>query len=210
LGMMAKKRWASSVAATGSSLIVNILNLASGLAVVLVCGSKLVPNIAFFTTMTTLVIGGAILAPLALPPATRLLGEWTGKNIRLPAIPPATIWLSLLGTTAAWLLYGIAFRYYAIGMVGVGAVPSLVPYIAVYTGAYIVGFVTPVPAGLGVRETLLVKGLTAFHLMNGSDATIVALTSRLWLTVLEVLPGVVALAITQVRARHRHPGSSHA
>jgi uncharacterized membrane protein YbhN (UPF0104 family) len=81
----------------------------------------------------------------------------------------------------------------------------VIPYIAVYTGAYIVGFITPIaPAGLGVREGLLIKGLTLFGLMSGSDATIVAFTSRLWLTLLEVAPGLVALAATHTRTRPRH------
>lgn len=206
LGMMAKKRGASSIAATGSSLIVNALNLASGLAVVLVCGSKLVENVALLWTVAILVIGGAILSPIILPPFADWLCQITGKNIRLPKIPPSTIWLSLVGTTVAWILYGFAFRYYALGILGrSGAGAPYISYIAVYTGAYIVGFITPIaPAGLGVRETLLAQGLMRFGLMNGADATIVALTSRLWLTVLEVLPGLVALAVTQTRTRTRH------
>jgi uncharacterized membrane protein YbhN (UPF0104 family) len=103
-------------------------------------------------------------------------------------------------------LYGIAFRFYAMGVLGRGGeFEPFLAYIAVYTGAYIVGFITPIaPAGLGVREALLAQGLVQFHLMSWPDATIVALTSRLWLTVLEVAPGLVALAASQTRTRTRH------
>jgi glycosyltransferase 2 family protein len=214
LGIMAKKRGASSIAATGSSVIVNVLNLASGLAVVLFCGSKLLPtitifgraaNVAVLTTVAVVVIGAAVMSPIVLPPITAWLCRVTGKDVRLPEIPAATIWLSLAGTTAGWILYGIAFRFYAMGILGRGGESEpFVSYIAVYTGAYIVGFITPVaPAGLGVREALLAQGLMRFDLMNGADATIVALTSRLWLTVLEVIPGLVALAASQTRTRTR-------
>ena len=205
LGMMAKQQGASGVAATGSSIIVNVLNLAAGLAVVLLCGAKLVPNIAVFAAGTVLVLAAVAIAPIVLPRIVAWIGKVTGKQVKLPQIPTATIWMSVLGTTAAWLLYGLAFRLYAIALVGDAARPVVLPYIAVYTGAYIVGFITPIaPGGLGVREALLIKGLTLFGLMSGSDAAIVALTSRLWLTVLEVAPGLVALAATHARTRTRH------
>ena len=100
----------------------------------------------------------------------------------------------------------VAFRLFATGIVGTeGGGQPILPYIAVYTGAYILGFITPIaPAGLGVREAGIVGGLTLFGLMGRADALIVALMSRLWLTVLEVAPGIVALAASQTRTRIHH------
>ena len=206
LGVMARERGASSLAAAGSSILVNILNLASGVAVVLLCGSRLIPHLWVFALATVAVLAAAVAAPHVLPPLVAWLCRVTGRNIRIPRIPPSTVWISLFGTATAWLGYGVAFRFFALGILGTGGGDhSFLPYIAVYTGAYILGFVTPVaPAGLGVREAGIVGGLTLFGLMGRADALIVALTSRLWLTVLEVAPGLVALIVSQTRTRTRH------
>jgi uncharacterized membrane protein YbhN (UPF0104 family) len=205
LGVMAKESGASSVAAAGSSIIVTILNLISGLAIVLVCGSRLVPHREIFVALAVASLGTAIAVPFLLPTLAAWLCRVTRRNIRLPQLPPATIWLSLGGTTLAWIAYGIAFRLFAQGMLGNAAgSPPVLLYVAVYTGAYILGFVTPVaPAGLGVREAGIVSGLVLFRLMGRDDAVIVALTSRLWLTILEVAPGLIALAANQTKTRTR-------
>ncbi|MGI8548428.1 MAG: UPF0104 family protein, partial [Gemmatimonadaceae bacterium] len=77
-------------------------------------------------------------------------------------------------------------------------------YIAAYTAAYILGFVALfAPAGLGVREAGMIEVLPLLGLTSHSDAFLVAVTSRLWLTALEVIPGVVALAAGYFRSRTR-------
>ena len=205
LGVMAKEEGASSVAAAGSSIVVNILNLTTGLAIVLICGARLVPYLAVFIFVAILSIAGAIAAPFILPPLATWLCRVTRRNIRIPKIPPKVIWFSLGGTAVAWIAYGVAFRFFAQGLAGNTTADSpILPYVAVYTGAYILGFITPVaPAGLGVRETFLSKGLVLFGLLGQPDAIVVALMSRLWLTLLEVAPGLVALAISHAKPHTR-------
>jgi glycosyltransferase 2 family protein len=119
-----------------------------------VCGSRLVPHREIFVAVAVISLGAAITAPSLLPRLAAWLCRVTGRNIRLPQLPSATIWLSLSGTALAWIAYGLAFRLFAEGMLGNAAgSPPVLPYVAIYTGAYILGFVTPVaPAGLGIRE----------------------------------------------------------
>jgi hypothetical protein len=75
----------------------------------------------------------------------------------------------------------------------------------VYTGGYILGLLTPIaPAGVGVREGVIMEGLPLFGVTSHADALILALTSRLWLTILEVVPGLIALAVSQANIRTRH------
>lgn len=205
LGVMARERGASPVAAAGSSIVVNILNLAAGLAVVLVFGAELIPHAAVFAVIAALAIAGALAAPLLFPHVAALAARVTGRDIRMPNVPPSTIWLSLAGTTVAWCAYGIAFRFFAAAVLGDSAVHGhFVLYIAAYTAAYIVGFIAPfAPAGLGVREIGIIEGLPLLGLTSHGDAIIIALTSRLWLTFLEVIPGLVALAAGHTRTRTR-------
>ncbi len=195
LGIMARETGASPVAAAGSSIIVNVFNLVSGLVLVLIFAARLVPHAAVFAAVAVVSIGGVLAAPLWLPAIVRLACRITKRDIPLPVIPASTVWLSLAGTAFAWCAYGVAFRLFAIAILGANAVHGgVVLYIAAYTAAYIVGFITLIaPAGIGVREAGIWEGLPLLGLTTYGDAVIVAVISRLWLTVLEVIPGLVAL-----------------
>jgi len=201
LGVMAKETGASSVAAAGSSIIVNVFNLVSGLALVLIFASRLVPHAAVFAIVAAVSVGGVLAAPMWLPVAVRLACKVTKRDIRLPVIPSSTVWWSLAGTAFAWCAYGEAFRLFAIAILGRSAVHGgVVLYIAAYTAAYIVGFITLIaPAGIGVREAGIWEGLPLLGLTTYGDAVIVAIMSRLWLTILEVIPGLIALAAGHLR-----------
>lgn len=201
LGVMARETGASSVAAAGSSIIVNVFNLVSGLALVLLFASRLVPHAAAFAAVAVMSIVGVLAAPLWLPAAIRLVIKVTKRDIRIPVIPASTVWWSMVGTAFAWCLYGEAFRLFAMAILGDNAVHGgVVLYIAAYTAAYIVGFITLIaPAGIGVREAGIWEALPLLGLTTHGDAVIVAVISRLWLTVLEVIPGLVALAAGHFR-----------
>ncbi len=205
LGVMARETGASSVAAAGSSVIVNVFNLVSGLVLVLVFASHLVPHAAVFAGVAAAAVTGVLAAPRWLPNLVRLACRLTKRDIPLPVIPASTVWWSLAGTAFAWCAYGIAFRLFAIALLGSNAVHGpIVLYIAAYTAAYIVGFVTLIaPAGLGVREAGIWEALPLLGLTTYGDAVIVAVVSRLWLTVLEVVPGLVALAAGHLRPSTR-------
>ena len=205
LGVMARQTGASSVAAAGSSIIVNVFNLVSGLVLVLVFASRLVPHPAVFAAVAALSIGGVLAAPIWLPAMVKLACKLTRRDIPLPVIPASTVWWSLAGTGFAWCAYGLAFRLFAVAILGSSAVHgSVVLYIAAYTAAYIVGFITLIaPAGLGVREAGIWEALPLLGLTTYGDAVIVAIVSRLWLTILEVIPGLVALAAGHFRPATR-------
>ncbi|MEP6692041.1 MAG: hypothetical protein ABJD07_12855, partial [Gemmatimonadaceae bacterium] len=123
-------------------------------------------------------------------------------------VPPRVIWLAALGTTIAWLAYGVAFALFSRALLTEPhrALPGvLLPYIAVYACAYVIGYLfLPAPAGLGVREGVLVAGMTALGLATEPEAIVIAFASRLWLTMLEVVPGLLLLAYTGLRRGPRH------
>jgi uncharacterized membrane protein YbhN (UPF0104 family) len=207
MGFMARQKGASGVAAAGSSILVNLLNLVSGLAVILICGSKLIPHapVALLVLIAVLVL--VAIMPRVLPWLSELLCKVTKRQMPIPRISAKVIWLVLLWTGLSWVGYGIAFQVFAQGTLDPSfTFEKTLVYIAVYTGAYILGLVSsPVAiAGLGVREGLMIEGLQLFGVMSRADAVILAITCRLWLTVLEVIPGLIALAITQTKIRTRH------
>jgi uncharacterized membrane protein YbhN (UPF0104 family) len=87
-----------------------------------------------------------------------------------------------------------------------GASPGAISsYIAVYTAAYLLGFISPIaPAGLGVREFTLAAFMTQLGLANEADAALVAIAARLWLTIVELVPSGLYIATGATRKPLSH------
>ena len=194
MGVMARKRGLSGLAAAGSSVIMQMVSLVTGTAIVMVSGAKLLGQ--------PLLVGAAVLvlaivllsAPRFLPPLTVWVGTMIGKDIAPPSVPATSIWTAALANTLSWLLYGLAFQFFVRGLLG-AAPGEISSYVAVYTAAYILGFISPIaPAGLGVREFTLAAFMTQLGLANEVDAALVAIAARLWLTIVELVPSGLYIA----------------
>jgi hypothetical protein len=145
-------------------------------------------------------VAGVVLGVLmlALPGGRVGGGRWLARHI--PSL--SLVWSQLRAPQllffffiliVPWLLYGTAFRFLAIGLLG-GVSASWGFYIAAFTGSYLAGVIAVfAPAGLFVREAALIGVLTP--VIGGGDAVILALASRIWLTALEIVSGVVVLAL---------------
>jgi hypothetical protein len=102
----------------------------------------------------------------------------------------------------AWLLYGAAFQLFVLGMTG-SAPGSFADYVTAFAWPYLLGYLAlVVPGGIGVREGALAVALGALHLATPATAAVVAVSSRLWLSLLEVVPGLLFLKRTG-RSRSR-------
>ncbi len=201
MGVMSRERGMSAVAATGSSIIMQLLTLAIGLGVVLVTGAKLVGNPVALGILLVVLLALIAAAPRILPAVTRVIGSFTGWTIPEPAIPAKIVWGATLAGGVTWILYGVAFKLFTSGLLG-AASGATMSYIAVYTAAYILGFVSPIaPAGLGVREVALAAGMTQFGLATEGDAALVAIGARLWLTLLELIPSAGFVIAATLRRR---------
>ena len=194
MGVMARKRGLSALAAAGSSVIMQTVSLATGTAIVMVTSAKLLGKpILVGATVAGLAVA-LFLAPRYLPPLATWIGNIIGRAIAPPSIPAASIWTAAVASGLSWLLYGIAFQFFVRGLLG-HATGELSSYIAVYTAAYILGFISPIaPAGLGVRELTLAAFMTQLGLANEADAALVAIAARLWLTIVELVPSGLYIA----------------
>ena len=204
MGALAQDAGVSGVAAVGSSLVVNLVNLLAAALVVLLSGAKqiapdtLLPGLILFAMF-------AIATPWALPPLVRLARRITGWKIAEPRIPPRAMLTALVGCTFAWALYGFAFRLLAMALFG-HASGTASSYIAVFTLSYLIGYlVLFAPGGIGAREIALTAMLPAAGLESGAAATLLVLVSRLWLTVLEATPGLLLLALRHTRSDSHRP-----
>lgn len=200
MGVMAQRRGVSPVAAAGSSLVVNLANIASGFVVVLATGATVFRSFANAGAGTgilaaVILAAGLLLLPQAFRWAAPAVSRLTRQRVVLPHLPATAVWLAAIGTAVAWILYGIAFRLFCTAIVPKPAGATSL-YIASYVGSYLVGYLALfAPGGLVVREAMLVTALTRIGLLTAPEAWLVALASRLWLTLIEALPGILFLLV---------------
>ena len=209
MAVLAERRGVSAVAAVASSVVVMLVGIAAGLVVVVVTGAGVAQavlagsgfNVPEWTVPAVVVVGIAVmfLAPVALPWLASIASRITGRDSVLPGLPASSVWLIAAGSGLSWILYGLAFELFAIGMLGRSA-GGPTGYIAVYTASYLAGLLSLIPGGFVVREATLVLGLTALQLVSAPEAALLALTSRVWITILEVLPGALFL-LTRTEGR---------
>jgi uncharacterized membrane protein YbhN (UPF0104 family) len=199
MGTMARDAGVPAVAAIGSSLITALINLLAGGVVVLIAaaGAGLIPPVVSAVGAAGIV--GFLLLPSVLPQLATRIAHWRGRDITMPALRVSDVLRIFIGCTVAWCLYGIAFQWLAWGTLP-GASGATRYYIATFTVSYLAGFLALfAPGGVGVREVGLLAMLPQFGLMSHGNAALVAVISRVWLTVLELLPGLVLLLVWPVR-----------
>jgi hypothetical protein len=199
MSVMARERGLSGLAAAGSSVIMQSVSLATGTAIVMVTSAKLLGQPLLVGAAVLLLVVGVVTAPRYLPRLAVWAANLSGREIVTPSIPASGIWMAALASTASWLLYGLAFQLFVRGLLGT-APGEISSYIAVYTAAYILGFISPIaPAGLGVREITLAAFMTQLGLANEADAALAAIAARLWLTVVELVPSGLYVAAGATR-----------
>lgn len=117
----------------------------------------------------------------ALPPVFRLVLRVIARVMRYESarVTP-TFWrglLPLIVASAMWVAYGLSFYFFVRGL-GIAGEPTWLTSIALYAGAYLIGYVSLItPSGLGVREGVMAFLLSAY--LPASTAVVVALLARL-------------------------------
>lgn len=204
MAVMAERAGVSRYTAAGSAILVNLVNLVAGVGVVAATSAGLLGNTLLVVLGSALLLALLVLMPRILPVLVRVYERLRGRSAEVPVLSQRPIWVAALASGAAWALYGAAFKLFSEGVApsssgGVGS------YIAVFTASYLAGYLfLPAPGGIGVREGALLGLLGQLQLATGGAGAIIAATSRLWLTVLEVLPGALYLAFGAAPARFRN------
>lgn len=199
MGVMARRKGLSALAAAGSSVIMQTVSLATGTGIVMVTGAKLLGQPLLVGAAVAGLVVLLLLAPRFLPSLANWVGSLIGRAIVPPSIPATSIWTAAVASSLSWLFYGLAFRLFVQGLLG-NAPGEVSSYIAAYTAAYILGFISPIaPAGLGVRELTLAAFMTQLGLASEADAALVAIAARLWLTIVEVVPSGLYIAVGATR-----------
>lgn len=200
MGTLAQEAGVSPAAAVGSSLVVQLVNLVTGFGVFLVAGATALAVPAGAVAAFAALAVTLLLAPRMLPSALRAVNRVSGRQFPVPHLPRSALWWAGLGTSVAWVLYGLAFMWFARGLSQNAMPGSLGDWTAVFVGPYLLGFIFLFsPGGLGVREIAMAEALQRTGLAAGALAALLVAASRVWLTVLEIVPGVVFLLAGQLR-----------
>jgi uncharacterized membrane protein YbhN (UPF0104 family) len=198
---MVQRRGISGIAGAGSALAITLISIITGFAVVALTGASVL-QLSRPALVAIWIVGAALLlaVPMALPYLGALATRVTGRTIELPRLAPSIVLRTVAGTAFAWCLYGVAFQLLTKGLLG--SAPGGTPlYISVFTGSYLIGFIVLfAPGGLVVREGIMQVSLVNAGFAAG-DAIVLVVASRLWLTVLEILPAVLFLLAHPLRER---------
>lgn len=214
MGVLAQRRGVSPIAATGSAILNTVVNVIAGFVVVAALGWQLLGQQSVGTRVAALlfvVATGVVLAtlPRVLPWLVRIASRVSGRDLSLGPLPSRVIAVAAVGNLVAWLLYGVAFAAFAKGILD-QTNGNVAAYVAVYALSYLVGYlVLLAPAGIVVREASMVSLLVAARLAEPGQATVLAVTSRLWLTVLEIAPGALFLGLEALRRRPLTSNADH-
>jgi hypothetical protein len=215
MGVMAQREGVSPVAATGSALLNTAVNITTGFAIALATGSVALdayhPGASRIAiALTAVALAGLVALPVTMPRLLALARRVTGRDIPAASVPPRVIAYAIVGNLITWVIYGLAFQLLVTGVLG-RAAGALTSYIAVYSASYVLGYIVVfLPAGLGARDGAMAAALPAFQLMTGPQAVLIAVSSRLWTSTLELVPGFLFLAVDAWRRRSSSRGDSNA
>jgi hypothetical protein len=124
------------------------------------------------------------------------VGKRAGRELALSPLSYRAIALTFGSCALAWMLYGIAFQVLAVATIGNTSGETL-QYIAFYTSSYLVGYLVFFAAGgIGFREGAMIAQSGQYELgLTVPEIALLAVLSRVWLTVFELLPGLILLAL---------------
>jgi uncharacterized membrane protein YbhN (UPF0104 family) len=206
LGVLAQREGVPGWTAAGAAIIGTVLNIGVGFGVAALAASgsfEVMPTYLQVGAIvgSVLFVLGMLALPWLLPPAVVLLSRLRGANVAVTLPPVSTMWIAAIVNACSWFAYGVAFYFLARGTTsGVTGSPFL--FVAVFTASYLAGYLALfAPGGIGVRETALAVLLVSFNMASVGDAALLTALSRLWLTVLEIVPGLIGLTMLTARAR---------
>jgi glycosyltransferase 2 family protein len=211
LATMTIEAGGSAAAASVGVILLQIVTLATGIALTISAAPRLLPWTADLTSGEELLIAALLVGILvvALPhmlPRIRAVAERLLKRpVPLPTPPRGQFALYVVRCAGNWLIYGFAFWLFSRALLGQGA-PG--PWVAItsYVASYLAGLIAVfAPGGIFVREGAIV-GLLAPSI-GAEPAAILAIASRFWQIAIEVAAAGIVMGLDWLRTRLRSRGA---
>ncbi len=195
MAVLARAQGIPAMDATASAVVGQVIHLLAGAAVGLIFLPEGLPENYLPLVRWAWLALPVVMVFLYPPLLNRLLAlaaGITGRRAVDCKLKTTHLLVWFLLNAVVWLAYGACFYYFILSVVPDSNV-ELSTAVGVYAAGYIIGFlVIFAPGGLGVRE-LMFAGLLASALGGQGPATVVALASRVWLSLAELVPLAVLL-----------------
>lgn len=201
LNVLAAREGVPGTAAAGAAVLGTLINIGAGFGVISLSGSRLLVGLppAFrwaSIVCSVLFVLGVIALPWILPPAAEWAAQKFGKAAPRVRLPAQTLLSAVSINVLSWFCYGWAFMVFTHAVMP-GVSGTVAQFTGVWTASYTLGYIAFfAPGGFGVREGAMVAAMTALGMTTPANAFLIAGTSRLWLSVVEVLPGLIALLLS--------------
>lgn len=196
MAAMAHRENVPPAAAASASVLGVVLNIGTGLAISMLVAWGWMGEHGMQAVGVGLLVAaalGVVSLPYTLPRLAALASRIAQRDVRIDTPPTWAIALAVAGNLLSWTLYGLAFSWLARGL-GISSGGATWQYIAVFTASYVAGYIILIaPGGLGPRELVMTDLLLRFGLATPKEAVLLTVASRLWLTVLEIVPGLLFL-----------------
>jgi glycosyltransferase 2 family protein len=192
---LARRRGVPVTISTSSAVLITIVNVFTGLAVATAFAAT-TPTLLDGTRGRLLVATGVVVLlamPLLAPRLVGIARRVTGRPLAIPRVGMRAVVVAAVSTALAWLAYGVAFWILTAAVLP-GGWRDLPGCVALYTLSYLFGLFNPAPAGIGAVEGAMVLLAPQLGVATSAEAAVLAVVVRLWRTVLEIAPGLVALA----------------
>lgn len=209
---MSHARDVSPVAATGGVLLQQIVLVVTGLVITAAWSPALLTHwTGTLPTRDLLGLTGlgvvvlVVLLPRAIPWLGRAVRYVLGRDRPLdwPALPTRGFAAYVVGLCVPWVVYGVAFWLFGLGLLGAQA-PGLRLAVGAFVASYVAGLIVVfAPSGLVVREAAMVAALAPS--VGGGAALVLAIGSRVWLLAVELLTALLVVALNALVRRGRHP-----
>lgn len=202
MAVLAEREGVRGPVAMASSVVMQLLALATGAAVAIAAlGGPVLDRAVPYGQTGAVALGIVTLASAMLvthAPTMRWLGARLGQPEAVRAVRPGELVVAAVPNLVAWIGYGVALVWLAQGTLG-GVTLAPVLATGAFAASYLAGYLFVLaPGGVGVREGVLV--LLLQDAIGVGNALALAAVSRLALTVNEL---GVALPLLLLRRSSR-------
>jgi hypothetical protein len=201
MGIMAEQEGIQPATAAGSALIGTVINIGVGFGVIALSGSRVLSGVSPAFRLSSqvcaaLFVLAIIAAPKILPVVTKWIPRSLSRVIPTAPLPASTLWKVVTLNVLSWFGYGWAFMVFSQAIFP-NVRGSFSEFVAIWAAGYVAGFVAfLLPAGLGVREGVFIGLMFSLGITGKSEAALISIASRLFMTILDIVPGLIGLAVS--------------
>jgi uncharacterized membrane protein YbhN (UPF0104 family) len=202
VGVMAAENRQPAGVVAATSLLQGIVGVAVGAIMLFATGGAALGVAPVWFALPVAGVVGLIAAPALLRAMPRVRDVVVRRLPSIASVTTWTMWALVWTSVASWIGWGVALYALAIALLGEPGAP-LVTYISAWIGPFLAGLIAIVtPAGLGVRDGAM-QGMLGAAGVPASAALVLVVVTRVWVTLVEVLPAIAVLAL---RRRRSHVG----